>query len=71
MINRIERSAVGNRIEIDDLGNAFTRCAVITSDSASDFSDATAAELTANGYITDEDGTIGDLEATFGRNLIW
>lgn len=71
LIQKIERTTVGNKIEIDDLGNALSRCATITSDSAEAYGDATASQRAVNGYITDSEGVVGDDVDTEGVNLIW
>ena len=58
-------------LELDDLANAFSRCAVITPNDASEFENASDDERIYNGYITDAYGMIDNDPDTHGGNLIW
>jgi len=60
-------------IEIEDLGNAFSRVATITTNTADIFDDASDNEKTLNGYITTNFGMVPDDVSpdTAGINLIW
>lgn len=66
-----KKNAFDVSIELEDLGNAFSRCATITENDASDFDDSSAEELAYNGFITDTYGMQNNDPATQGRDLIW
>lgn len=70
LIRSIKKTISDTEIEIDDLGNSFSRCAKITENDAQDFSSADDIELLTNGYITENDGSIS-APGTIGTNLIW
>jgi len=55
-------------VKVNDLGNAFGRCARICDDDALDYEDALEGEKLVNGYMTDENGLT---EGDEGINLIW
>lgn len=58
-------------IELEDLTNAFTRCGVITDNSAPTFGTATDEQRLYSGYITDNFGLIGNDSTTHNINLQW
>lgn len=70
IVSSVSKSGIDTTIKIDDLSNAFNRIANITSDTANNYSSANDNEKIFNGYITDQDSMISDLEITFGINLI-
>lgn len=70
-VSRAKRSLSDSSIELDDLSNAFSRCAVITDNDAVEYVDATEIEHGMNGYICDVGGMQGNDPETFGINLIW
>lgn len=65
---RSSRSAV---LELEDLANAFSRCATITPNTAAAHASASDDEKVLNGYITDTYGMIANDSDTHGANLIW
>jgi len=65
------KSSSNANLELDDLSNAFSRCAVITEDDAEDFDAADDEEKMYNGYITDDYGMQDNNPDSFGSNLIW
>lgn len=58
-------------LEMEDLSNAFARCAVIAPNSASDWDESSDDDRIYNGYITDAYGMQGNDPDTFGANLVW
>lgn len=70
-INSIRKNAVECEIDLEDLGNAFSRVCFITNADANKFLEASESEKLSNGYITDSYGLINNDEKTFGKNLIW
>lgn len=70
-INSAKKSAFGAELEIEDLSNAFSRVACITTDSALDWSSAGTDEKSVNGYITNQYGYNESDASDFGINLIW
>jgi len=70
-VSKITRDGSTSSLEIDDLGNAYNRCATITENSANPWSTATDEQKLLNGYITDEYGMINNDANTFGVDLIW
>lgn len=70
-VTGVRRNLTKTRMELEDLANTFARCSTITSDTASDFTSATDAELLVNGFITDPYGMIDNDQDTAGINLIW
>jgi hypothetical protein len=59
------------RIEIDDLGNAFSRCGIITANDYLNYSDCSDDERFYGSFITDSYGMQSNDPETFGINLIW
>jgi hypothetical protein len=57
-------------IEATDLNNTFNSSAVLTENTASDYSAATVNEKLKNGYITTNQGIVNDEETTANINLI-
>lgn len=70
-VQAARKSASDSSLEIEDLSNAFSRCAVITPSTASEYNEASDDEKLYNGYITDQYGMIDNAPGTFGANLIW
>jgi hypothetical protein len=66
-----KKSVQDSSLELDDLSNAFSRCAVIASDTAAAYSSASEREKAITGYITDTYGMQGNDPDTFGVNIIW
>lgn len=65
----LTKTAFGTQVQLNDLGNSFTRCARITDDDALAYDSAGSEEHLLNGYQTDENGiTSGGIT---GINLIW
>jgi hypothetical protein len=58
-------------IETEDLSNAFSRCAIITENDASNYDNSTDDEAFYNSFITDTYGMQDNDPDTFGINLIW
>lgn len=66
------KSSSSVRLKLDDLANAFTRVAIITENTANDFTTATDTEKAYNGYITDSEGLVNNTDvSTLGINVIW
>lgn len=66
------RKTIGaSTIEIDDLGNSFSRCAIITANNSDPFSVASDDDKAINGFLTDTYGMQNNDPETFGINLIW
>lgn len=70
-VSRAKRSLSDSSVELDDLSNAFSRCAVITDNDAEEYADATEIEHGMNGYICDVGGMQDNDPDTFNINLIW
>lgn len=66
-----KKDGFGATIELEDLANTFSRCAVITEDDAADFANSDSDDRFFNGYITDDFGMIDNDPETFGVNLIY
>lgn len=60
----------GTEFELSDLGNTFNTSSYITENTANEYSLATENEKLINGYITDNQGIVEDLEDTAGVHLI-
>lgn len=58
-------------IQIEDLANAFSRCAAICDNAAPTFTNATAKDRIYGGWITDTYGMEANDPDTFGINLIF
>lgn len=56
--------------EMSDLGNTFNTSGYITENTALEYSLADVNEKLINGYITDNQGIVDDMESTAGINLI-
>lgn len=69
-IQDIKKSAGGVSVEIEDLGNSFSRASAITENTADEFVVGSATQRSINGYITDPYGMISNDESTSGINLI-
>jgi len=70
-VSLAKKSLSDSSIQLDDLANAYSRCAVIAETGADDYVDASEQDQTLTGYIT---GTYGYLESDAsdaGTNLIW
>jgi len=72
LINKITKNGERVSVEINDLGNIFTRSANIADDSSSDFTVATDDEKIVSGYVVDDDLEIPDSTSDneLGQNLI-
>lgn len=70
-VSESRKSVFDSTVSLDDLSNAFSRCAIITENDASEWSAATDDEKLFNGYITDTYGMQDNDPETFGVNLIW
>lgn len=55
IINKISKDGKNVTVEINDLGNSFSRVASIAANTSSDFSSASDSEKLINGYIVDND----------------
>lgn len=69
-IQEIKKTEGGVSVEIEDLGNAFSRAAAIAEDDSADFTSADSSEKLVNGYITDDFGMMSNVGITSGINLI-
>lgn len=69
-IQSIDKKSNEVELEIEDLGNIFSRSSAITANSALDFDDAGDFERVLNGYITDNFGMIDNDALTSGIHLI-
>jgi len=67
----VKQNGLDVNAEMEDLGNAFSRVAIITLNTAVDFSSADTRTRAYNGYITDTYGMQSNDAETFGTNLIW
>jgi len=72
LINKITKNGERVSVEINDLGNIFTRSANIADDSSSDFSAASDDEKIVSGYVVDDDLEIPDAasDRELGQNII-
>lgn len=70
-IQAIRKNGGTVELEIDDLGNAFNRVAIITENDAPIFNESNEVLKAKNGFITDQYGLINNDSETFGLNLIW
>jgi hypothetical protein len=70
-ISGLDKSSSQVSLEIDDLGNTFSRCSIITENTADDYVDADTSERLVNGYITANDGLSNSEHRTAGVNLIF
>ncbi|TXH08660.1 MAG: hypothetical protein E6R04_10260 [Spirochaetes bacterium] len=70
-IRYVKQNAFTVSIEVEDVGNAFSRCASITENDATEFASATDSEKAYDGYITDDYGMQDNDPETAGNNLIW
>jgi hypothetical protein len=70
-IQSISKSVNSVTIELEDLANAFSRCAVISPDAANAWDSASDSEKASYGYITDDYGMQNNDPDTFGGNCIW
>jgi len=70
-VQKAFKSSSETEIEIDDLANSFSRVAIITENTALEFSNASDTEKRFNGYITANDGIVELDRATFDSNIIW
>jgi hypothetical protein len=66
-----KKSLSDSSIQLDDLSNAFSQCAVIADNTAVAYSGATEQERAVTGYISDDYGMQGNDPDTFGIGLIW
>lgn len=58
-------------IEVEDLSNAFSRCAIITENGLPNYDDSSDEERFYRSFITDTYGMQNNDPDTFGVNLIW
>jgi hypothetical protein len=65
------KSATDSRLELEDLANAFTRCAAYTDDGHNDFDTSSDSEKALAGYWTDVFGLINNDTETCSLNLYW
>ena len=70
-IQSLKKSATDVEIELDDLGNSFSRAFTITENTAPDFGAASQDQMLVNGYITDNSGLIDNDPETEGLYLIF
>jgi hypothetical protein len=70
-VQRASRSAFETYLELEDLAQAFSRCSVITENTAEDFLNSNDSQRAVQGYITDTYGMIDNDSETFGLHLIW
>jgi hypothetical protein len=70
-ISSLDKSSSDVSIEMDDLGNSFTRCGTITPNAAPTYSASTDEERAAYGFITENDGLQGTDYTTAGIHLIF
>lgn len=70
-VQSMKKDGSGVDMELEDLGNAFSRCGSITADDALPYEQATESERVRNGFITDSYGMQDNDPETFGSNLIW
>lgn len=71
MVQSIKKGLTTVQTTMEDLGNALSRVATITEDSAQDFDNSSESELFLNGFITDENCMQANDPDTFNLNLIW
>jgi len=60
IVNKVSRTAEGATVEINDIGNTFSRVANIAANTANDFTSADNSEKIVNGYICDNDSLVPD-----------
>jgi len=72
-IQSIRKNHEGVTVSLEDLGNAYSAVATITTDDANNFDNASQDEKFAHGFITNEFGTQGSTpdSTTFGINRTW
>lgn len=70
-VSLAKKDIFGSSIEVDDLSNAFGRCAAIADNETHDYDEASEDELAVSGFITDEYGMMDNDDTTFGINVIW
>lgn len=70
-IQSVKKNEGETLVEIEDLGNTFTRAGAITDDGDPTFADSEENDLLTSGYITDEFGMISGDKDTVGLNLIF
>jgi hypothetical protein len=70
-VQAAKRGVGDSNIQLEDLSDALTRCAVIAPAGAPDYSNSGANDRTFSGYYTDQYGLIGNDPNTHGANLIW
>jgi hypothetical protein len=70
-VQESRRTLSDSNVELEDLANAFSRCAIITEDLAEAFAESSDLQKTYNGYITDTYGMQNNDPESFGVNLIW
>lgn len=70
-VQSVQKSLDGATLELEDLANAFSRCATITEDDAPNWDDSSEDQQALNGFITDDYGMQGNVPDTAGVNLIW
>lgn len=71
LISNITKSQSGVVLTINDLGNAFARCARIAQTGTAEWNSASMTEKQNYGFITSTDGMIENDSTTFGINTIW
>jgi hypothetical protein len=70
-IQSAKKSHSETLIELDDLANAFARCATVAANSTLAWSLASDSDKMLAGFITDTYGMQNNDATTFGINLIW
>lgn len=65
------KSPTDVELDLEDLSNAFSRCACIADSAALSYSNASEAERVKNGYYTDLYGMQSNDPTTFNTNLYW
>lgn len=70
-VQSAKKDITGAKLELEDLANAFTRVAIITEDTADDWTSSSDEERLYGGFITDAYGMISNDADTHGVNLIW
>lgn len=70
-VQAARKSISASQLEVEDLANAFSRCAAIAPSGALAWEDSSDDDKLYNGYITDSYGMQDNDPATHGSNLIW
>jgi hypothetical protein len=65
------KTIADSHVDLEDLANAFSRCACIAPSGALPYAQASESDKALNGFITDAYGMQNNDPDTFGSNLIW